>query len=316
MSSIQKMETHKQINCADRMLDLNKGAKIMGILNTTPDSFYDGGTLLGDAGAIDLDRAVELALAMARDGASIIDIGGESSRPGAEKISATEEIERTAPLIARLRKKCDLLISIDTYKAEVAEEALKAGADMVNDISGFTFDPELPLICRKYQAAVVLMHTPVTPKAMQWSTATRSGEDDIIARVRSFLANSIALAQRHSIENIIIDPGFGFGKSVAENFRLLKELNALCELERPILVGVSRKSFLGHAITEPGEEVPPPAGRLAATIAAETIALMHGASIVRVHDVQAAMQSVRVMENIRELRPSNTHRSDLSFTDD
>jgi dihydropteroate synthase len=313
MSSIQKMANRMRINCADRVLDLSEGAKIMGILNTTPDSFYDGGALLGDGGGIDLDQAVELALAMVRDGASIIDIGGESSRPGAEKISAAEEIERTVPLITRLRKSCDVLISIDTYKAEVAEQALKAGADMVNDISGFTFDPVLPLICRKYQAAVILMHTPVTPKAMRWSTATHSGNDDIITRVSRFLANSIALAEQHSIENIIIDPGFGFGKSVAENFRLLGHLNALCKLGRPILAGVSRKSFLGHAITAPGEETPPPAERLAASIAAETIALMQGASILRVHDVQAAVQSVRVMENIRELRPSNPHRSDVSF---
>ncbi len=314
MSHIQKMGTHKQINCGNRgVLDLGKGAKIMGILNTTPDSFYDGGALLGDTGGIDLDRAVELALAMVRNGASIIDIGGESSRPGAEKISATEEIKRTMPLIIRLRKSCDVLISIDTYKAEVAEEALKAGADMVNDISGFTFDPQLPLICRKYQAAVVLMHTPVTPKAMRWSMATHSGEDDIIARVSRFLASSIALAEQHSIENIIIDPGFGFGKSVAENFRLLGELNALCELKRPILVGLSRKSFLGHAITAPGEETPPPSERLAATIAAETIALMQGASILRVHDVQAAMQSVRVMENIHDVQPLHPHRSDVSL---
>lgn len=311
MSNNQKMESRKQINCGDKVLDLGKGAQIMGILNTTPDSFYDGGALLEVAGGIDLDRAVELALAMVRDGASIIDIGGESSRPGAEKISAAAEIKRTVPLITRLRRCCEAIISIDTYKAEVAEQALKAGADMVNDISGFTFDPELPLICRKYQAAVVLMHTPVTPKAMQWSTATRSGEDDIIKRVNRFLANAIALAQQHSIENIIIDPGFGFGKSVAENFRILGELDALCELERPILVGLSRKSFLGHAITAPGKEMPPPAGRLAATIAAETIALMRGASILRVHDVLAAIQSVRVMENIHDLQPLNPHRSDL-----
>lgn len=313
VSSVKKMVNPMQINCTGRVLDFSEGAKIMGILNTTPDSFYDGGALQGDTGGVDLDRAVELALAMVRDGASIIDIGGESSRPGAEKISAAAEIERTVPLITRLRRCCDAIISIDTYKAEVAEQALKAGADMVNDISGFTFDQALPLICQKYQAAVVLMHTPVAPNAMQWSTATHSGEDDIITRVSTFLANSIALAEQHSIENIIIDPGFGFGKSVAENFRLLGHLNTLCDLGRAILVGVSRKSFLGHAIAAPGEETPPPADRLAVTIAAETIALMQGASILRVHDVQAAMQGVRVMANILNLEPLNPHRSDVSF---
>ncbi|MEI6638687.1 MAG: dihydropteroate synthase [Chlorobium sp.] len=313
MNSYNMMGSHKQITCANRVLDLSGGAKIMGILNTTPDSFYDGGALQGDAGHVDIDRSLDHALAMLRDGASIIDIGGESSRPGAEKISAAAEIERTVPLIARLRQCSDVLISIDTYKAEVAAEALKAGADMVNDISGFTFDPELPLVCRKYQAAVVLMHTPVMPGLMQWSTLTNSGADDIIARVSRFLANSIALAEHHSIENIIIDPGFGFGKSVAENFQLLRHMNSLCELGRPVLVGLSRKSFLGHAITAPGEETPPPAERLSATIAAETIALIQGTSILRVHDVQAAMQCLRVVESIRELRPSNPHRSDVSF---
>jgi len=302
-----------RITCADRVLDLSEGAKIMGIVNTTPDSFYDGGALQGEAGRVDVERALEQALAMVREGAAIVDVGGESSRPGAEKISAAAEIERTAPLIARLRQCSDVLISIDTYKAEVAEAALKAGADMVNDISGFTFDRELPAMCRKYQAPVVLMHTPVAPEAMQWSTATHSGNDNIIARVSRFLANSIAIAEAHAIENIIIDPGFGFGKSVAENFQLLRELHLLHELGRPILVGVSRKSFLGHAITQSDGEISPPAERLAATIAAQSVALQQGAAILRVHDVSAAMQCLRVMENICDLRSLNPHRSDVSF---
>ena len=304
-----------RITCADRVLDLSEGAKVMGIVNTTPDSFYDGGALQGKTGGVDVDRAQEQALAMVREGATIIDVGGESSRPGAEKISAASEIERTVPIIARLRQCSDVFISIDTYKAEVAEAALKAGADIVNDISGFTFDSELPAMCRKYSAPVVLMHTPVTPEAMQWSTATHSGNDDIIAKVSGFLANSIAIAEHHAIENIIIDPGFGFGKSVAENFQLLRELSMLHKLGRPILVGVSRKSFLGHAITLPGGEMPPPADRLAATITAQSVALQQGAAILRVHDVPAAMQCIRVMENLDDLRSLTHHRSDVSFKD-
>jgi len=299
MQNNQKKKTNFQINSADRVLDLGEGAAIMGILNTTPDSFYDGGVLQGKKGCIDLDRALDLALAMARDGAAIIDIGGESSRPGADRISASEEIRRTVPLIALLRKHSDIMISIDTFKAEVAEQALKAGADIVNDISGFTFDAALPLICNKFKAAVVLMHTPVTPKFMQWSMRTHPGRDDILTTVSNFLAHSIALAQQHSIENIIIDPGFGFGKSVAENFRLLGHLSSLKKLKRPILAGVSRKSFLGKAITAGGEEILPPAERFAATIAAQAVALMQGTSILRVHDVLAAAQSVRVMENVQ-----------------
>ncbi len=288
------------VNCTNRVLDLGEGPKIMGILNATPDSFYDGGVLQGNTNGVDLDRALDHALEMIRDGASIIDIGGESSRPGADKISSIEEIDRTAPLIALLRKKSDVLISIDTYKADVAEQALRAGANIVNDISGFTFDPHLPSLCRKFKAAVILMHTPVKPKLMQWSTGTKPGEDDILSRVSNFLADSIARAEGHSIDDIIIDPGFGFGKSVQENFRLLAMLASLHRLGRPILAGLSRKSFLGHAITAPGEETVPPDERLEATIAADTIALMHGANILRVHDVQAARQSLRVFEAMKE----------------
>jgi dihydropteroate synthase len=298
MNSSQKKAF--QLNCAGKKLDLSAGPKIMGILNTTPDSFYDGGALQGKTNALDFDRALEYALMMIRAGASIIDIGGESSRPGAEKISAKEEISRTEPLIALLRQRTDILISIDTYKAEVAEHALRAGAHIVNDISGFTFDQNLPAICRKYRAAVILMHTPVKPEAMLWSTGTDSEGVEIVMRVRNFLQNSITLAANHSIEDIIIDPGFGFGKSVAENFRLLNQLSSLLTLGRPILAGVSRKSFLGHAITLPEGKTPPPSERLAATIAAQTIALINGVSILRVHDVEAALQCLRVVMGSRK----------------
>ena len=290
------------LNCSGRVIDFSAGALIMGILNTTPDSFYDGGVLHAVSNGVDLDRALSHALAMIEAGASIIDIGGESSRPGAAKISAREEIERTVPLIALLRQRSDIVISIDTFKAEVAEEALRAGADMVNDISGFTFDQQLPSVCRKYGAAVVLMHTAVRPEVMQWSTAAEAGEEDIVTRVSRFLARSIALAEEHSIEDIIIDPGFGFGKSVAENFQLLDRLDALLALGRPILAGVSRKSFLGHAITAPGGDTPPPSERLAATIAAQTIALMRGATILRVHDVAAAAASAAIIDATQKAR--------------
>lgn len=291
-----------KLNCAGRMLDLSAGPKIMGILNTTPDSFYDGGAFHDHDHDLNLDRALGYALAMIQAGASIIDIGGESSRPGAEKISDSEEIARTVPLISLLRQKTDILISIDTYKGDVAEAALRAGAHIVNDISGFTFDQRLAAICRKYKAAAVLMHTPVMPESMQWSTRTNSCEEDIVAKVSRFLAHSISLAEKHSIEDIVIDPGFGFGKSVEENFRLLDQLDSLLNLGRPILAGVSRKSFLGHAITPPGTQMPPPAERLAATIAAQTIALMRGASILRVHDVKAALQCTCVLRAMHATR--------------
>lgn len=299
MKSEAEVLTAFQINCRGKLLDLSSGPKIMGILNTTPDSFFDGGSFNKESGCVDLERALDHALAMVKSGASIVDIGGESSRPGAEKISAGEEIRRTIPLIKLLQRKTDVLISIDTYKSNVAAEALRAGAHMVNDISGFTFDTDLPGVCNRYRAAVILMHTPVKPENMQWSTAAGSEDEDILARVSRFLEHSIGVAERNSIHDIIIDPGFGFGKSVEENFRLLNGLSSLATLKRPILAGLSRKSFLGHAITPEGEEMLPPSKRLPATITAETIALLNGASILRVHDVEAAAQSLRVVKALK-----------------
>ena len=295
MSTDNVKQVRFRINCAGRILDLSEGPVIMGILNTTPDSFYDGGTFKNEARALDLESALDHALAMIRDGASIIDIGGESSRPGAAVVSVDEEIQRTAPLIALLRKRTEVLISIDTYKAAVAEAALRAGAHLVNDISGFTFDRHLPDVCHKYGAAAILMHTLVKPDSMLWSTGIESGEEDIVASVGRFLRDSIARAEAHGVDDIIIDPGFGFGKSVAENFQLLGRLDSLLALGRPILAGVSRKSFLGHAIARPGDETPPPSRRLSATLAAETIALCRGASILRVHDVEEAGECVRIV---------------------
>ncbi len=284
-----------RINCAGRILDLSKGPVIMGILNTTPDSFYDGGAFQQKGCGINLEQAFDQAVAMKEAGATIIDIGGESSRPGAELVSESEEIERTVPLVAMLRERTDVLISIDTYKAVVAEEALRAGAHIVNDISGFTFDKELPAICRKYGAGVILMHTQVKPGSMGWSRGIESEGEDIVTRVKRFLRESIARAEEHLIDDIIIDPGFGFGKSVEENFRLIRELGAILDLGRPVLVGVSRKSFLGYALCGAEEELPPPSERLAASIAAGTIALMNGASILRVHDVGEAVQSLKIV---------------------
>ncbi|NTW56790.1 MAG: dihydropteroate synthase [Chlorobiaceae bacterium] len=287
-------------DCAGLPLDLRKGPVVMGILNTTPDSFFDGGSFNSGRQEPDLDRAFEHALDMVREGAAIIDIGGESTRPGAEKISVDEEIRRTVPLVRMLRSRTDALLSIDTYKAEVAQLALEAGANIVNDISGFTFDPELPDVCARFGAAAVLMHTPVTPQEMHWSTRTTSTAQDIVLRVTEFLSASIAIAERHGVREIIIDPGFGFGKSVEENFSLLARLKELEALGRPVLAGVSRKSFLGKAIALPGEEPPPPSERLAATIASQTAALLNGASIIRAHDVRHAVQCaavVRAMSN-------------------
>jgi len=291
---------HYLLDCSGCELDLRRKPAVMGIVNLTPDSFSDGGMFQLPGEKTDLDRAVDYALSMVREGAAIIDVGGESTRPGAEKVSAAEEIHRTAPFISLLRKKTDVLISIDTYKAEVADAALRQGAQIVNDISGFTFDRALPAVCRRYRAAAVLMHAPLTPQSMKWSTETLPAPEEITRRVMAFLQRAVDSAKNAGIDSIVIDPGFGFGKSVEENFRLLGNLQALLELQRPLLAGVSRKSFLGHAVQKQGESELPPAERRDASNAAQTIALMNGASIIRAHDVRSAVHGaavVSVMKN-------------------
>ena len=277
------------------MLDLSARPAIMGIVNLTPDSFFDGGSY-GSAGeAVQLERALESAMAMARAGAEIIDVGGESTRPGSAPVSAEEEIRRTIPFIELLRRQSDVLISIDTWKSEVAATALRAGVNIVNDISGFSFDPKMPGVCARHHCGVVLMHTPAKPDALRWSYNTSAETEEVMNRVTTFLSRSIAIAREHGIESIIVDPGLGFGKTVEENYRLLARLDELHKLGCPVLAGISRKSFLGQAIRRTGEETPPPSERLLATISANTIALMNGADILRVHDVDAAIQARAVV---------------------
>lgn len=295
-----------RLDCAGKILDLSARPAVMGIVNLTPDSFFDGGRFGGDNTGMNLDKALDSALTMVASGADIIDIGGESTRPGADAVSAAEEIRRTAPFIAMLRSRSDVLISIDTWKAEVAEAALDAGADIVNDISGFTFDPGLPALCGRRKCGVVLMHTPVRPGHMQWSHDTGSGGKDVVAAVLDVLGHSIDLARKHGIESIVTDPGLGFGKSVDENFRLLGRLDELHALGFPVLVGVSRKSFLGHAIRTGDGEIPGPSSRLDATTSANTIALLNGADILRVHDVEAAVHARSVVLALRRACRGNT----------
>jgi dihydropteroate synthase len=289
-----------RLDCSGRTLDLASGPAIMGIMNLTPDSFYDGGAYVGPHFQPDLDKALHQAAAMIRAGASIIDVGGESTRPGSQPVSVDVEIGRTVPFISQLRRTTDVLISIDTYKAEVAEQALRAGAGIVNDISGFTFDSKLPEICRKFRCGVVLMHTPRRPETLRWSRETGSCNSDIVRKVIDALRHSVETARRYGVEAVIIDPGFGFGKSVGENFRLLAGLDELHTLGCPVLAGVSRKSFLGEAIRLEGSATPPPSERLTASIAAETIALLNGADILRVHDVEAAAQARSVFLSVRK----------------
>lgn len=256
----------------------------MGVINITPDSFYDGGAYF------DPDRAVERGLTLVAEGADILDIGGESTRPGADPVPVEEEKRRVIPVIAALRERTDVLISIDTTKAEVAEAAISAGASIVNDISAGRFDPRMFPFVAGSGAGLVLMHMQGTPKTMQINPRY----EDVVGEVKAFLAERVdeAVASGIRRESLIIDPGIGFGKNLADNLLLLKNLHAFGDIGRPILVGVSRKSFIGKVLNLEAQE------RLEGTIAAAVLAMERGASLLRVHDLQAIRRAVAVAEAI------------------
>lgn len=254
--------------------------RIMGILNVTPDSFYDGGVHNS------IEKGISHAVQMFKDGADIIDIGGESTRPGALQVSIGEEIDRVVPVIERLVKEIPLPISIDTTKSEVAAEAVKAGASIINDISGLTFDPAIIKIAADYQTGLIINHIKGTPSDMQKNT----GYNDIIKDILDFLNISInnALDMGVSSERIIIDPGIGFGKSLEQNYIILNNINRFRETGFPVLIGLSRKSLIGKLYKDDEDRLP-------ATIALNAVAVNNGADIIRVHDVKAhrlAMESI------------------------
>ena len=270
----------------------NARALIMGVLNVTPDSFSDGGKFL------DVDRAVAHAREMAQAGADIIDVGGESTRPGAAPVSADEELRRVLPVIERLR---DLIVSVDTTKGVVAEKALAAGARIVNDVSALRFDPRMAKIVRDAGAGVVLMHMQGTPQTMQ----QQPRYNGVVAEVGSFLAERIAFAEAQGLKKmqIAVDPGIGFGKTVADNLRLLARLGEFSSLGCPMLVGTSRKSFIGKVLAPPGAGPAREAdGRLWGTAATVAWAVAHGARILRVHDVAEMSDVVRMVEAVQQAR--------------
>jgi len=275
--------------------DFTWGARtyIMGILNLTPDSFS------GDGIYRDLNRAIAQAQRLVADGADIIDVGGESTRPGSKPISVEEEMRRVLPVIERLAREVNAPISIDTYKAAVAEAALDAGAHLVNDVWGLRMDPAMaPLVARR-GVPVVIMHNRSQPKdAVQ---SKRLGGrylgvryDDLLADVRRELEESLALAEAAGIqrEQIIIDPGIGFGKTVEQNLELLNRVGELKALDCPILVGPSRKSFIGYTLDVPPDE------RVEGTAAAVTVAILRGADMIRVHDVRQMVRVARMTDAI------------------
>lgn len=267
--------------------DLSSRTHLIGILNITPDSFSDGGIYFD--GKINIEKVVEDALKMEKSGADFIDVGGESTRPGSEKVTIDEELERVIPVISELSKKTDLPISIDTYKHEVAEEALKEGAVIVNDISAFNFDEKMPEITAKYNASCILMHIKGTPKNMQLNPEY----DDVVEEVYKYLENSVKTAEDAGIKQIIIDVGIGFGKTLEHNLTLIKNLSRFKELNYPILLGASRKSFIDKIYPTPMHE------RLDGTIAANTVSILNGANIIRVHDVAANKRAVRITDNLK-----------------
>ena len=268
--------------CLDRTLDLTRCGEIMGIVNVTPDSFSDGGLFAT------VDAAVEQAKRLIGEGAVLIDIGGESTRPGAAEVNEAEELRRVLPVISRLAAECpDTILSIDTCKAAVAAAAVAAGAKVINDVRGFR-DQAMVEVAAASGAGLVLMHMRGTPSTMQSGDLSSS---DIVAEVCEVLAERLQLALDAGIERdaVVLDPGIGFGKTQAQNLALLRGLDRLLALGRPVLVGVSRKSLIGHLTGRPVE------ARLAGSLGGALGALHRGARIVRVHDVADTRDALRVM---------------------
>ena len=274
-----------EIDCGATTLHLSERTHVMGILNVTPDSFSDGGQYF------DTEKAVQHALQMVEEGADIIDIGGESSRPGAEEISVDEELSRVIPVIEKLNGEIASPISIDTRKAEVARAAVEAGAGMINDISGLTYDPDMTATACESSVPVVMMHMRGTPQNMQQMTAYRHLVSDIYDELHR--AVHTAVETGISRNKIIIDPGIGFGKKAEDNFVILKNLNFFHRMHLPLLIGVSRKSFIGWKLNLPEGE------RLLGTAAAVAMSALQGAHIVRVHDVKEMVQVVRIIDQIK-----------------
>jgi len=266
-------------------LELGERTLLMGVLNVTPDSFSDGGLYF------DKELAIERALQMVEEGADIIDIGGESTRPFSEPTPLEEELKRVIPVIEAITSKIPVPISIDTYKAKVAFEALQAGARIVNDISGLRFDREMVKVVAESGAGLIVMHIKGTPKTMQLDPHY----DDVMGEIKAYLKESIEKAESEGVcpESIVVDPGIGFGKKLHHNLEIFRRLNELEELGKPILVGPSRKSFIGEILGLPVSE------RLYGTLGAVAYCALKGVHIVRVHDVKAARQVVDIIDAIQ-----------------
>lgn len=257
---------------------------LMGIVNVTPDSFSDGGSFM------DPQRAIDHALQLTADGADILDIGGESTRPGALAVPVDEELRRVVPVIERLRGQTDRLISVDTTKAAVAKQSLQAGADIVNDISGLTFDVEMPAVCADSGCGVIAMHIQGTPQTMQ----NDPRYDDVVSSVCRFLSDRLRLLEEAGVprERVVLDPGIGFGKTAQHNIDLLSKIPDLKALGRPVLIGHSRKRFLAKVLGRPVDE------RTSGTIGVSLAVAALGADIIRIHDVRETRDALLAWHTI------------------
>jgi dihydropteroate synthase len=279
-----------KLRLPSRTLSLGERTLVMGVLNVTPDSFSDGGRFL------DTDAAVDRGLEIERAGADILDVGAESTRPGSTGISADEELRRILPLLEKLRGKIKIPISIDSSKSEVAEAAATAGAEILNDVTALRSDPRIAEVARRHKLPLILMHMRGEPRTMQKGPFAKDVVRDVLAGLR----RSIALARGAGAlkSQIIIDPGIGFGKNYAQNLTLLSRLPELAKLGYPLLIGTSRKAFIGHILRTQSHQAPTNDDRLWGTAATIAASILQGAHIVRVHDVAEMVQVARVSDAI------------------
>lgn len=277
------------LDCAGKQLDLSE-ARIMGILNVTPDSFSDGGQFIGQ------DEALAQAKKMVADGAAIIDVGGESTRPGAAIVSVAEEISRVVPVIEAIQSELNIPISIDTSKPEVMQAAVEAGAGLINDVRALQVEGALEVAAAS-QLPICLMHAQGTPQNMQDDPQY----EDVVSEVKHFIEQRIEICEKAGVDRtkLIIDPGFGFGKRARHNLRLMKHLTELNELDLPILVGVSRKSIIGKLLNVTVEE------RLAGSLALASVAVWQGAKIIRTHDVRETKQAIDICKHVMQVEDND-----------
>lgn len=278
------MSSSGQLSLRGSKLDLSI-PKVMGILNATPDSFSDGGRYLS------VQKAVDKIGEMVQAGAAIIDVGGESTRPGSDPVSEQEEIDRVIPVLEKsVSMFPEVIFSIDTTKYNVAKSALESGVHIVNDVSGLTKEPRFAELCYSYESGYVLMHSQGDPKTMQKNPNYDNVTDDILI----FFQEKLELLRKAGVKSIMVDPGIGFGKTLAHNLQLIDQLQSFTTLGHPVLVGASRKTMIGQILNNRPVE-----GRLAGTIAAHYHALINGAKILRVHDVREAVDSILVFHEIK-----------------